>query len=64
MIKKCILCKREFDTYDKLRKGRNLGRKYKRSRRCITCSKKCSADWFHLSKRTKAMIRKEMRNEI
>jgi len=41
MIKKCIVCGREFETYDKKRRGRR-STTIKRPINAVTCSKECS----------------------
>jgi hypothetical protein len=40
MIKKCRICKREFETYDFVRNGKRGI--IKRPVRSITCSRRCS----------------------
>lgn len=42
MIKKCKVCGREFECYDKVRSPRAGAVKVKRPYDSITCSKKCS----------------------
>ncbi len=45
MIKHCITCGKEYETYDPNKSGNIKGgkmKKYKRGRNTITCSKKCS----------------------
>jgi len=42
---KCVVCGKEFETYDKTPPGRRTCR-YRRPRRCITCSKECSREYI------------------
>lgn len=43
MKKMCVYCGKEFECYDKRRKGKRGGRTgYKRKVNAITCSSKCS----------------------
>ncbi len=51
-IKKCAVCRREFETYRKPKRGgrrHKLGMKssssYKRRYGCVTCSKECSKEY-------------------
>jgi len=60
MIKKCIICNKEYEIYDSNKAGNIKGRtknKKKRGRNTITCSKKCS--WIHCTPNQKK--RKEMK---
>lgn len=42
MIKKCRVCGREYEAYDKKKKGSGCRRKLKRPYLSVTCSKACS----------------------
>ncbi len=58
MIKYCIICDKEFETYDKLRKGRRGGKKnYKRGINTVTCSKKCSMTYYHMTVKEKCEMK-------
>ena len=42
MLKRCVVCDRPFEAYDRADNGRGARRSPKRKCNCITCSKKCS----------------------
>lgn len=45
MIKKCVMCGREYEAYDKVSKGKKA--KIKRRHNSKTCSKKCAREYIH-----------------
>ncbi len=59
MIKRCLVCNKEYGVYNQKRKGRGKWRKYKRGINTLNCSKRCSQIYMRLPR----WKRKEL-NEI
>jgi len=61
VVKSCIICKREFECYDKPQTaGKGFRHKLKRRHNAITCSPKCAKEYgLVCKKRYKAKIKNE-----
>jgi hypothetical protein len=58
-FRKCIICSREFESYEKTQANRRAFiKKYKRPKTSITCSRACSRKYRHLNNNDRAILLK------
>ena len=62
MIKKCEICKKSFETYDKPVRGHNPNHRYKLKSNARTCSRDCSIAFA--KHRTKLILEARRLNKI
>mgnify|MGYP003628328774 FL=1 len=57
--RKCIICSREFEAYEKTQANRRAFiKKYRRPKTSITCSRACSRKYRHLNNNDRAILLK------